>query len=161
MFAIVLRSNKAHLPVTPFLQLLSSSELGMKLVLILFVYCPTERVKHSNSKDRIRIRAFNIRNYPYCISIWIFKVGFLISKYDEYHHSTHHIMFVSESDPRIQSEKQNYLYLCPRYPFVFVPFPSLLRLPGAHLYRHHPNFAPPVRYCHCRSHTDLSWCLPV
>jgi hypothetical protein len=31
--------------------------------------------------------------------IWIFKVGFLRFKYDEYHYSA----FISEFDPRIQS----------------------------------------------------------
>jgi hypothetical protein len=47
-----------------------------------------------------------MRNYPYHISIWIFKVGFLRSKYNEYHYSTHHLLFVFESDLRIQPEKE-------------------------------------------------------
>jgi hypothetical protein len=52
------------------------------MVRILSIYRRTERVKHSNGKNRIRVRTFNICNYPYCISIWISKVGFLKSKYD-------------------------------------------------------------------------------
>jgi hypothetical protein len=44
--------------------------------------------------------------YPYHISIWVFKVEFQRSKYDEYHYSTHYLLFVSEFDPRIQSEKE-------------------------------------------------------
>jgi hypothetical protein len=29
----------------------------------------------------------------------------IVSKYDEYYYSTHHLLLVSESDPRIMSEK--------------------------------------------------------
>lgn len=48
---------------------------------------PPNAPKHSNDQSRIQIRAFNICNYLYCISIWIFKVEFLRSKYDGYHYS--------------------------------------------------------------------------
>jgi hypothetical protein len=56
------------------------THLGMKVVWVLSIYRPTERVKHSNDKDRIRNRVFNIHDYPYSISIQIFKVRFLRSK---------------------------------------------------------------------------------
>jgi hypothetical protein len=72
-------------------------------------------IKHSNGKDRIRNRTFNIRNYPYRISIQIFKVRFIRSKYDEYQYSTYHILSVSKFDQRIESERENYLYLYPQY----------------------------------------------
>jgi hypothetical protein len=62
------------------------------------------RVKPSNGKDSIVIWVFNIRNYLYYISTQTFKVGFLRSKYDVYHYSTHHLLFVSESDLKIQFE---------------------------------------------------------
>jgi hypothetical protein len=97
----------------------------MKVVRKLYVYRPTERVKHSNGKDRIRIRAFNICNYLYRISIQIFKVGFLRFKYDECHYSTHRLVFVSEFDSIIQLEKENYMYLYLQYLFVFDLFSSL------------------------------------
>jgi hypothetical protein len=58
-------------------------------VRVLSIYRLTERATRSNGKDHIRIRTFNIRNYPYHIGIRILKVGFLRSKYDDYHYSTH------------------------------------------------------------------------
>jgi hypothetical protein len=54
----------------------------------------------------------------YHISIQISEVGFLRSKYDGYHYSTHHLLFLTESDPRINSRKKNYMYLYLQYLFV-------------------------------------------
>jgi hypothetical protein len=76
----------------------SSDESGTDIIRL------TERVRHSNGKDRIWIRTFIIRNYPYRISIRKFNVKFLWSKYDEYHDSTQNIL--SESDLRIQTETE-------------------------------------------------------
>jgi hypothetical protein len=68
---------------------------------------------------------FNIRNYPFCISIQKFKVEFLWSKDDEYHYSTKNILSVFVFNLRIQSEKEKLFVFVSAVPVciwsVFIP----------------------------------------
>jgi uncharacterized protein YjlB len=76
----------------------------MKVVWILSVRPPDQNSQTLKLVKLYSNLSISIRNYRYRINIWIQRWISKI-KYDEYHYSTHHLLFISEFDPRIQFEK--------------------------------------------------------